>query len=452
VTIKDGILQYKPVKGQSKLQPAVCSDGGVIKYHLFRTGVGIHDGVKVNARFMMMTTLPFWVMQVPVFYVDYPGSTVPDRVASKLETPCAIVGMFGCFCFFAKYMHDSWQAAQEEGAPVNDKHIKLVAEAILNNNLNIREVMHEFQHDFREEEATLKTGLLSGTTSQKTHNLVRHMCAILEPFFKNYDANGDDKISINEFRFLMRDLRENVSEDKTKAIFDAADMDKSGDINFEEFVACIMAFALDEKVNDDDDLVQQQKGDEDDDEEEEEEGDEIEDLAPDLKPLGPEEQQRVIKQRAAAKMFFGSVLVCLFSDPMVDVLGALGDKAGVPTFYVSFLFAPLASNASELVAAMKLAQKRTQMSMKESLSTLCGAAIMNNTFCLATFFFCFLMEGLVWKFSAETISIVLIQFVIGSIASARQVQTLFEGFVVLCCYPAAMLVVYVLESPLVGMD
>jgi len=452
VTIKDGLPTYKQIKGQPKLQQI---DGNLmtqVKYALFKTGVGIHEGVKVNARFMMMTTTPLWIMQVPTFFVDYPGSATSDREASALEFPCALSGVFGCFCFFGKYMHDSWQAAQEEGAPVNDKHIKLVAEAILNNNLNIRGVMHEFQHDFREEETSLKTGLLSGTTSQKTHNLVRHMCAILEPFFKNYDANGDDKISINEFRFLMRDLRENVSEDKTKAIFEAADMDKSGDINFEEFVACIMAFALDEKINDEDKDQVQQQDDEDEDEEGDEDGDEIEDLAPDLKPLGPEEQQRAIKHRAAAKMFFGSVLVCLFSDPMVDVLGAMGDKAHIPKFYVSFLFAPLASNASELVAAMKLAQKRTQSTMKESLSTLCGAAIMNNTFCLSLFFLCFVVKDLVWKFSAETISIVLIQFVIGTIANRKPTQTLFQGFVVLACYPCAMLVVYVLESPLIGLD
>merc|ERR1719261_2145156 len=104
------------------------------------------------------------------------------------------------------------------------------------------------------------------------------------------------------------------------------------------------------------------------------EGEEEEDMPPDLADLSPAEQQAAIKKRACSKMFFGSVLVCLFSDPMCDLLGTMGDKAGIPAFYVSFLIAPLASNASELTAAMKMAAKKTQGSMKESLSTLCGAA------------------------------------------------------------------------------
>merc|ERR1719198_1767938 len=176
-----------------------------------------------------------------------------------------------------------------------------------------------------------------------------------------------------------------------------------------------MAFALDPNQKDDDDAgtapaeAGGEKGDDDDDDEEE-------DMPPDLADLSPAEQQAAIKKRACSKMFFGSVLVCLFSDPMCDLLGTMGDKAGVPAFYVSFLIAPLASNASELTAAMKLAAKKTQSSMKESLSTLCGAAIMNNTFCLSIFFLCFIMKDLVWKFSAETISICSIQYVIGLIA------------------------------------
>merc|ERR1719199_2439659 len=109
-------------------------------------------------------------------------------------------------------------------------------------------------------------------------------------------------------------------------------------------------------------------------------------MPPDLADLSPAEQQAAIKRRAVYQMFVGSVLVLLFSDPMCDLLGTMGAKADVPSFYISFLIAPLASNASELVSAMKLARKKTLGSMKESLSTLCGAAIMNNTFCLCIFY------------------------------------------------------------------
>lgn len=48
-------------------------------------------------------------------------------------------------------------------------------------------------------------------------------------------------------------------------------------------------------------------------------------------------------------MGIGTVLVLLFSDPMVDVLSEIGSVVHVPAFYVSFLLAPLASNACELI-------------------------------------------------------------------------------------------------------
>jgi len=52
-----------------------------------------------------------------------------------------------------------------------------------------------------------------------------------------------------------------------KIIVDDSDQKIRITDRFEEFVACIMAFALDEKINDDDtDQVQLQKGDDDDDE------------------------------------------------------------------------------------------------------------------------------------------------------------------------------------------
>merc|ERR1712025_804563 len=81
-----------------------------------------------------------------------------------------------------------------------------------------------------------------------------------------------------------------------------------------------------------------------------EEDDEEEDMPEDLADLPAEEQQRRIKIRALQSMSLGTALVLLFSDPMTDMLGMIGDKVGVPKFYVSFLLAPLASNASELLA------------------------------------------------------------------------------------------------------
>ena len=95
----------------------------------------------------------------------------------------------------------------------------------------------------------------------------------------------------------------------------------------------------------------------------------------DLAHLDYDAQQTAIKIRAGWQMFLGTVLVLVFSDPMVDCLAALGERTGIPSFYISFVLAPLASNASELLAAYRFALKKTKATITVSLSQLEGAAI-----------------------------------------------------------------------------
>ena len=65
---------------------------------------------------------------------------------------------------------------------------------------------------------------------------------------------------------------------------------------------------------------------------------------------------------------------------MVDVMQEIAVRVNISPFYVSFVLAPLASNASEVVASMFYAAKKTRKTMTVSLSALEGAACMNNTF------------------------------------------------------------------------
>merc|ERR1712232_406726 len=140
-----------------------------------------------------------------------------------------------------------------------------------------------------------------------------------------------------------------------------------------------------------------------------------EELPSDLKDMDPDEQQRRIKVRAAEKIAIGMVLVLVFSDPVVDMLGEIGNRIGISGFYISFFLAPMASNASEMVAAFTLAKKRTVKNQTAALSTLEGAAIMNNTFVLGIFYVLVYVKNLAWEFAAETFAIVIIQVAIGGL-------------------------------------
>jgi len=99
------------------------------------------------------------------------------------------------------------------------------------------------------------------------------------------------------------------------------------------------------------------------DDEEDEDGkysSEEEEVPEDLQHLPPDKQRIRILWRSAWMMGLGTIVTLLFSDPMVDVMAELGHRMTIPAFYVAFVLAPIASNASELIASINYAKKKTK--------------------------------------------------------------------------------------------
>jgi Ca2+/Na+ antiporter len=178
---------------------------------------------------------------------------------------------------------------------------------------------------------------------------------------------------------------------------------------------------------------------------EEEEEEEEEQPPDDLADLPADTQRRRIILRSLRLMFTGTALVLLFSDPMVDVLSEVGEVLHISPFYVSFVLAPLASNASEFIASYAYAQKKSRKTITISLTSLLGAATMNNSFCLAIFMLIIWARGLAWEFSAETIAILFVELSVAAIAW-RRVITLKHACLILALFPASLLLVFTLEN------
>lgn len=469
VNIKDGKTQYKRPAGAGsdweKLSPPN-------HFGLFDTGVSFSGELVQNTKFMVVTLIGYVIIQGPAFHYDVQARSSQNDADWKQETKLeaseenwwALAGLIFCVLAFRYYLH--MQSSETKGSDglIGDKIAQTNVEAMKTGKLTLRGVMAGLRErswaaiDHKED---LNKVLVDKTAMEE----VRRMCKLVAPFFAKYDSNGDNKMDFEEFRMFFNDVHETVDKDKQRQLFDSADTDASGFISFEEFVACVMSFAVDPMVvvgteskkqhtmaNPDKYLRPKdvevdveaaggaEKG------EEEEEGEEEEDMPEDLADLDPAEQQSRIKKRAFFKMALGTALVVVFSDPMVDLLNKLGKLTDIPSFYISFILAPLASNASELVAASNLAAKKTVKSMTASLSTLIGAGIMNNTFVLGIFLALIFFKKLAWKFSAETISIAVIEIVVALLVMRKSTMDLAESFVVLMCYPACLAIVYLLEN------
>eukprot|EP00985_Skeletonema_marinoi_P012111 scaffold5796_cov98-Skeletonema_marinoi.AAC.2 len=372
------------------------------------TGVALSTEVNQGAKMMMLTTLPYFLIQIPAFFLSGDRETV-----SAGEKNWAAAGFVVCVSFFILYLYTQVKMS-------NDTIHKMRRIAVI--------------------KETLKKGAVS----------LRG--ALREEAFRAYDIDGDCNLNKKEFHIFLSDFHESINKNTVDAVFADFDRDGSGTIDYDEFIAA--CYVLITKTSNDtggpgrsaperasrratEQLSVKILLDDDEDEEEEE-------VPEDLTALSPEEQQRAIIRRAFSMLIIGTAIVLMFSDPMVEVLSEIAVRANIPPFYVSFILAPVAANASEVIASQYYASKKTRKTITVALTALEGAASMNNTFCLSIFMGLIYFRGLAWQFSAETLAIVLVQLVMYVYAQRSKMSTA-TGFVILSFFPLSVILVAVLE-------
>jgi len=498
VDIENGVCNYKK---RPKLENSGWND----------TGIEANKKNRVGANIMLATSLCYLIIQIPALCSDnqilISNVTVAEdnlpsiRAEGAAENIYAGVGSLICLVGFAVYLYLQWLSGQEgETGPKKEKEpdanvtgqsmmiktnsmvsslalpgrkMSCTAENILGmakeNSLLI------YLDDFRRtNNEKLRSGIDAGLI--ESVEVDHHLMSVLRALFKKYACRVDDDrlLDRSEFETLFDEMKLGYSRDEIEDQFKKADINSDKHVNFTEFVRCFVNLAatppkpksatrisssvtmssavsrtrglssckeesLPGRDNDGDDS----DADDDDDESEEEDDD--------FKDLEPHERKRRILFKSFQQMGLGTLLVLTFSDPMVDVLAAIGNNTGISPFYVSFVLAPIASNASELTAAYNFASKKTKASITISLDTLLGAACMNNTFCLGVFLALVYFQGLAWKFSAETLTILITEWIMFVYVMVKRTQTMADGFCVLALYPLSLALVWILEN-LVGLD
>ena len=151
--------------------------------------------------------------------------------------------------------------------------------------------------------------------------------------------------------------------------------------------------------------------------------------------------------RALFQLLLGTLICCIFSDPMVSVIGVFSDTINVSSFYVSFVVTPIASNAAEIYSSLVFAKKKTQEGISMGFSALYGAACMNNTFVLCIFCALVFFRELQWTFIAETLVIILTVIVVG-LNGMRETVVVWQGMIVISLFPLSILLVALLDNVL----
>jgi Ca2+/Na+ antiporter len=391
-------------------------------------GVQYQADVPKAAKIMIATTLLYLVIQVPATMQENDTNVTSDQ--AKNENMYALVGLILCSLCFIGYLWNSVLAAN------GDKELEAIIEAIKGGTISITAALQ-----FAKETSKRDLGAPLTDTQEKDNEA--RLKKIVKPFFAQFDKDNSKHLDLTEFHQLLTELGQPVHREKVLEMFKQYDTDNSGSLKFDEVVSFLAEYLQDTVKDPPPQAEKVIPAYEEDDEEEE--------MPEDLQDLSPEEQLKRVLFRSVWMMGVGTLMVLIFSDPMVDVLSEWGVRTGIPAFYISFVLAPLASNASELLSAYTYAAKKSSKSITTALSTLVGAAIMNNTFCLAIFFALIYCKSLAWQFSAETIAIILIQWVIGIITITKKVQTKLDAVLIMACYPGCLFIVWALEN-VAGLD
>ncbi|CAK7350085.1 unnamed protein product [Dovyalis caffra] len=447
----------------------VAIDGKNTKeFSLTGSGVSTDIWTCYAARIMAVSVLPFIVVQLPQVLHSTSGRHLAVLIGLILS-----LAMLISYCLY-----------QSDGANVS----------AFNNMLN-GEVFQPWIQKRRLAYAKHKhviSGILKHLKQRALGRLMTDEGVldedVVQKLFHTIDENGDGRLSASELKALIIGIRfEEIDFDKDDAVAELIkDFDKSNDdhIDLREFTNGIKKW-LDEAmhvgagspnpgprtskiINDFHDKTRREH---------------------DL--LGPEEREEehsdevvegVINPRwtsfkAALMLLIGTIIAAVFADPLVDAVDNFSDATSIPTFFISFIALPLATNSSEAVSAiifaspkgrstkahyysMQNAIRMISISMPNAIqmvsgiiSSKCshfswplyGAVTMNNVLCLSVFLALVYFRGLTWDFSSEVLVICIVCIVMGAFGSFRTTFPLWTCFPAYLLYPFSLALVYVLD-------
>jgi len=442
------------------------------KWSLTRTGTNVKDGLRYSAIIMIITAASYALIQGPAFKYSGRRNENSDSseslsiTSSEIEAEhwFALAGFIMSLVMFIGYLIYQVKTANSESK--KDKIAQVQHDAVCKSLMSVSAVFAEQLFTEEENPDERSELVMKGTIKARFDSLLRE-------FFNKHDLDGNGVVDATELRGLLADLGEYPTKEEFDTLMQQMDTNHDGAIQYNEFhdsmksyirrlydkdngLAQPISVVVPDESSTDSGLTQrsvvnstssEMKSAVDDGvdaEGEEDDGEEEESVPDDLTHLTPKQQRVRIVIRSCWMMGLGVLLVVVFSDPMVDVFSSLGDIIGISPFYIAFVLGPIASNASELIAAINYSRKKTIRTATIGCESLVGAACMNNTFCLMIFLILIFVQDLVWRYSAETMSILFVEIVMVFFAT-RRVQRLWYGFVIILLYPLSIGLVVFLE-------
>jgi len=289
---------------------------------LNETGIGVSTPVYEGSKIMLITTIPYFLIQLPASYLK---NVDPDNI-SVGEKNWALLGLIICLVCFTSYLIMQYNIAKKgEHEVAKMKQLKIMKNLLSRKSYSLSALLMDLIGDetLNEMKETLVEKKDYGSVNPQfddsifPHDLRINISKLLREFFAKYDTSGDKVLDKNEiYLALNKDLNECISKDAVQALFDEYDIDKSGGLNFDEFRSLALNLVKNDLLGN---SAEEETPVSDENEKEDEEEIEDEELKEKLANLSPAEQQHLIKKEAFTMLATGTAMVLVFSDPMVRI-------------------------------------------------------------------------------------------------------------------------------------
>ncbi|KAJ8626084.1 hypothetical protein MRB53_019391 [Persea americana] len=149
--------------------------------------------------------------------------------------------------------------------------------------------------------------------------------------------------------------------------------------------------------------------------------------------------------KAGLMLLLGTVIAAAFADPLVDSVTNFSNATNIPSFFISFIAMPLATNSSQAFSIITSASRKKQRYTSLTFFEIFGGVTMNNLLCLAVFLALVYVRHLTWDFSAEVLVILIVCIVMGLFTSFSTTFPLWTCPIAFLLYALSLVLVYVLD-------
>ncbi|KAL0443578.1 UNVERIFIED_CONTAM: Sodium/calcium exchanger NCL1 [Sesamum latifolium] len=260
----------------------------------------------------------------------------------------------------------------------------------------------------------------------------------IKRLFKDIDYDKDNFISHSELKDLMMDIKFGIIPNDIDAAASKMmeELDVSGDqlINEEEFVTGLSKWLKSSYVNQttipeiNKDSGYQEKW---------ERTDKlVEDKLIDKSVLA--------WMKAIALVVLGIVMLGLLAEPLIHSVQNLSEAANIPSFFIAFIFVPLATNARIATSAISEVRRKKLNINSLTFSEIYGTVLMNNLLGFSVLLSLIYFRGLSWDFSVEVLMVLIVSAVMGCLASFSSIFPVWTSFLAYLLYPMSLVLVNVL--------